>query len=373
MRIIIISSAEKECDPETYGGLEIVVYNLADALVNHLESIDWIEEVAVACCQHSRLPKGVTYIPTVEPKEDPHHNWIAEEEAAYNIYEPYLKDFDIICDHSWFGFPYLYKLRHPEVGVCHTFHGMRPWNTNPPISGDPNYIAASSIQADIIYNILGKPVRVLWHGVDTTTYSPMQPQQEQREPEGDYYLFLNRVMREKGAIEFIDVCERAGVRGILAGEDKFVSDQRYVEMVKDRCEQSDYVEYKGTVSLKEKVTLLQNAKALIALPVFPYIEIFGLYCTEALACGTPVIALRNGGLVDQLSVCRGVGILCDTVDEVVIQVRRYDRGFIELSKVACHEQAKLYFSKHAFGLRYCNFFREMIDVSERSLRRRGYD
>jgi len=40
--------------------------------------------------------------------------------------------------------------------------------------------------------------------------------------------------------------------------------------------------------------LYRGARALI----FPQVEDFGLVAAEAVACGTPVIALRNGGALD---------------------------------------------------------------------------
>lgn len=348
-RIIIVSTAEREVDPRVYGGVELVVYNLADAMLK-LKDIYNIEEIAVACCKRSRLPKGVTYIPTVVPKEDPNHDWIKEEEEAYNIYEPYLKDFNYIIDESWFGFPYIYKLKNPNVKVCHTFHGMPSWNSNPPISDNPNYIAVSEVQADMIFNRLGIMPTVIHHGIDTELYHPIE------NPSRDYYLFLNRIMREKGALEFIWLCEQAKVKGIIAGEDKFVSDKEYVERVKERAEKSDYVEYIGRVTLEKKIELLQNAKAVIAIPMPPYIEVFGLFCAEALACGTPVIALRNGGLIDQLKVPYLNALLCDSLLELLTTLIWFDSdGYMLHDWTRICRERGLDFSKEIMAKNYLDF------------------
>jgi len=353
LRIIIISSAVREVDPYVYGGLELIVYNLAEQL-NKMKDKYGIEEVAVACCQHSRLPKGVTYIPTVEPTDDPNVNWIEREEEAYNIYEPHLRDFDIIIDHSWYGFSYIYKLKNPDVFVCHVFHGMPAWNSNPPIMGDPNYIAVSRVQADMIFNRLGVEATVIHHGIDTELYKPIE------DPSRDYYLFLNRIMREKGAIEFIKVCEKAKVRGIVAGEDMFVSDKSYVEKVKELCEKSDYVEYKGRVTLEEKIKLLQNAKAVIALPIPPYIEVFGLFCAEALSCKTPVISIANGGLIDQLNFGRLRNLLCYSVENVITKIktledRHYHSLYYDRLGQICRARAVNFFSKEVMAKNYLRF------------------
>jgi len=339
VKVILISTAERELNPRVYGGAEVIVYYLAKTFAEKKDEYG-IDEVAVACCKKSDIPKGVSYIPTVDPKEDTFHNWIHEDEKAYEIYEPYLKDFDVIVDHSWGGFPYIYKLKNPNVKVTHTFHGMGFFATNPPIWDNPNYIAVSSVQADMIYNALGVEATVIHHGIDMELYLPTE------NPKGDYLLFLNRIMREKGAIQFIRLCEKLKVCGILAGEDRFVSDYRYVEQVKEMAEKSEYVEYRGRVSFDEKIELLQNAKALIALPMLPYVEVFGLFCTEALACGTPVIALANGGLIDQLSGTVLQKYLCANL----VEIERAVKNLLEIKddtslRIECRTIAEKRFNR----------------------------
>jgi len=207
----------------------------------------------------------------------------------------------------------------------------------------------------MIFNRLGVEATVIHHGIDTELYKPAE------DPSRDYYLFLNRIMREKGAIEFIKVCERAKVRGIVAGEDRFVSDQSYVEKVKELCEKSDYVEYKGRVTLEEKIELLQNAKAVVGLSMFPFVEIFGLFCAETLSCGTPVISIANGGLIDQLSFGSLRELLCYSVEEVVEKIKtlenKHNSLYYDHLVWSCRVRAVKFFSKEVMAKKYLEFLK----------------
>jgi len=348
MKIFLVSSAEKECDPNVYGGLELIVWLLATSFVQYKS----VEKVGVAACKGSYFPSSyggkLKYIPTVEPNEDVYHSWIEREEQAYSIYEPYLDDYDLICDHSWFFFPAIYKLtRGKRKKICHTFHGMTPgWHTNPPIE-NPNYIAASRIQAMMIENQLQKPVTVIHHGIDTDLYKPGN------NSERGYYLFLNRIMREKGTYLFLKLAKNnPSEKFIIAGEDVFVGDKDFVNFIKKESEKLPNVEYRGRVSIEEKIELLRNAKALLSLPIYPYIEIFGLFCSEAMACGTPVISIRNGGLIDQI-VHRRTGFLVDSLKEMDRCIKK--DIVTKIDPAVCREHVKRYFSKERMAQNYLKF------------------
>ena len=341
MKVCIVSSAIREVNPYLYGGLEKIVHDLAISLVRYKE----IDKVSVICTKLSRLlehhPK-LELITTVEPSETPIRNWIELEEEAYRIYEPYLAEYDWILDHSWFGFPYIYALKNEKVKVIHTFHGALPWSTNPPLRVEElHYVCASRVQAMIYENVLHVPCKVIHHGIDTRDYE-FKPEKER------FYLYLNRIMREKGAYEFTELARmNPKEEFIMAGEDLFVSDLNFVELIKKRCRSN--LTYLGSVPHAKKVELLRNAKALVGLPIFPYIEIFGLYATEAMACGTPVLALRNGGLIDQV-VHGETGFLFDTISELDTAIKNDIVSMIEPKN--CYKRVKKFFTKEVMSLNY---------------------
>jgi len=320
MKILIISSAEKAIDFRKYGGTELVVGDLATDLCK----FDEVEEVAVACCKGSifpEKPKKLKVIETVEESQDVYHDWFAKEEQAYRVYEKYLKDYDIIVDNIGSNLVYDHKIAHPDANVCHVFHGACGWDRAPRVQGDPCFIAASRAQAMNISNRIGMPCRWIPHGINTGLY-PFKAEK------GERYMSANRICRDKGILEFIQLMKDTGACGDVCGEDRFI-----------------------------EIKFLQNAKAVISLPMYPFMEIFGLHATEAMCCGTPVIALRSGGLIDQIA--DGVtGFLCDALDEVqeIIVADKVS----EIDPYECRRRVEEQFSREVMAKRYLEYFKKVL-------------
>src|SRR5215468_6475939 len=90
------------------------------------------------------------------------------------------------------------------------------------------------------------------------------------------------------------------------------------------------VEFVGEVGGKDKDEFLGNAHALLFPIDWP--EPFGLVMIEAMACGTPVIAWRNGSVPEVIE--DGVtGFIVDSVEEAVRAVGRVP----ELRRHTCRE------------------------------------
>jgi len=69
-------------------------------------------------------------------------NWVEAEKEAYEQYRPRLGDFDIVHDHSWYGWPYIAKTENPSLSILHTHHGHLNWKTPPPFRY-PNLVEIS--------------------------------------------------------------------------------------------------------------------------------------------------------------------------------------------------------------------------------------
>ena len=348
MKIFIISSAEKAIDFRKYGGTELVVGDLATELCK----FDEVEEVAVACCKGSILPENLPklrVIETVEESHDVYHDWFAKEEQAYQIYEKYLKDYDIIVDNIGSNLVYDHKIAHPDANICHVFHGACGWERAPRVQGDPCFIAASRAQAMNITNRIGVPCKWIPHGINTELY-PFKAEK------GDRYMSANRICSDKGILEFVQLMKDSNACGDVCGEDRFIDSQEYVEDVKSRCDGTQ-VRYYGTVSYEDKIKFLQNAKAVISLPMYPFMEIFGLHATEAMCCGTPVIALRSGGLTDQI-VDGVTGFLCNALDEMR-EIIVADKAS-EIDPYDCRRRVEEHFSREVMAKRYLKYFRKVL-------------
>lgn len=251
----------------------------------------------------SRAPEGVSLIETVEAGAR------ASEEEAYKIYKDKLEGFDVVVDMSWQKWSYVHKMKENEnLKIIGVVHAPCPYR-RPPNVRFPCFVGVSKAHAEYMGARLGIPCRWIHNGIDVDLY-PFKAEKGKR------YLSLNRCMKEKGIIQFVDLMRRTRSFADVAGEDvKLITDSQYVDRVRERCD-GYLLRYYGAVSHERKVELLQNAKALVLLPLKSvYLEVWSLSCTESLACGTPVVALSNGGLKEQVQ--DGVnGFLCETLEEV---------------------------------------------------------
>src|SRR5262249_31702371 len=138
-----------------------------------------------------------------------------------------------------------------------------------------------------------------------------------RETPGRYLAFLGRVSREKGLDRAIAIARQVGLPlRIAAKVDR--ADHDYFNEVGEPLLGGPLVEFLGEVGGAAKEEFLGNALALLFPIDWP--EPFGLVMIEALACGTPVIAWRNGSVPEVID--DGVtGFIVDSMEEAVDAVR----------------------------------------------------
>lgn len=113
------------------------------------------------------------------------------------------------------------------------------------------------------------------------------------------------------------------------------------------------ITYSGNLSGKAKLKFLSEAKALL----FPieWDEPFGMSVIEALACGTPVIAMNRGAMPEIIE--HGVtGFLANNEEEFIEYMQRID----EISPKACRRSARERFSAEAMAKEYISRYKEVI-------------
>jgi glycosyltransferase involved in cell wall biosynthesis len=108
-------------------------------------------------------------------------------------------------------------------------------------------------------------------------------------------------------------------------------DQHYKQDIEPLLDEArDWVEFIGEVGGRQKDEFLGNAHALLFPIDWP--EPFGLVMIESLACGTPVIAWRNGSVPEVIDDER-TGFIVESVDEGAEAVARVS----DLNRETCRQ------------------------------------
>jgi glycosyltransferase involved in cell wall biosynthesis len=303
------------------------------------------------------LPSNLNILETIEP------SWegTVAEEAHYLMYKDLLeKEFGsgngIVWDNTWHCFSYLSAKKFPKMKIIHTNHGTVEWQKVPAKHlRFPRYIGLSSIHAKYMSSILKTPVRYVHNGI------PLPPIEETKNnnnhKKGAYLLSINRIVREKGIEDSIDLAVRTRNAIKIAGDDIHVPDLSYVQMIREKCQNTDgLAEYFGLIDNKTKIELIKNCKAVIACPKPTWMEAFGLYAVEANAYGKPVLALDNGGLND-IIVNQINGFLAKTPLELQGYVEKVD----ECSPESCRRRVENLFTDEIMTKNYLHIFERVME------------
>jgi glycosyltransferase involved in cell wall biosynthesis len=138
-------------------------------------------------------------------------------------------------------------------------------------------------------------------------------------PRGDYLAFLGRISPEKRPDRAIAIAVRSGRELRIAAKIDPIDGSYWRDVIEPLVHKHRNVSYVGEIGDAEKTAFLGNAAALISPIDWP--EPFGLVMIEAMACGTPVIAWRQGAVPEVVD--EGVtGFVVANLDEAVVAVDR---------------------------------------------------
>jgi len=139
---------------------------------------------------------------------------------------------------------------------------------------------------------------------------------------GDYFLAAGALVPYKRFDIAIEACNALGVRLIVAGSGP---SERYLRSIS-----GDKTEFVIAPNNEELAELMRKAKALI----FPGVEDFGIISIEAMACGTPVIALAEGGALDFLEPQKNGILFKEQTPECLVEIlREFDMKDFDLDSI----------------------------------------
>jgi glycosyltransferase involved in cell wall biosynthesis len=171
----------------------------------------------------------------------------------------------------------------------------------------------------------------------------------------NYVIAIGRICPEKGFHLAIDAAQRAHMPLLLAGEVfGYATHQRYWnEELKPRLNPPH--RFLGPVGREEKRSLLAHARCLVVTSLVD--ETSSLVAMEAMACGTPVVALRRGALPEVVDHGR-TGFLVDTPAELPDAILAAHK----LSPRVSRAHAEAYFCGHRMTTQYLQLYRQLSCV-----------
>lgn len=259
-------------------------------------------------------------------------NPLAELRHVLNAYS-HAAEFELIHDHtSPLGISIGAHLERPPV--VHTLHGPPDAPDNKPIyefiGRRLHVVAISEYQRSVMpeLNYAG----VVYNGINLSEY-------QLRSDKEDYLLFLGRMSPQKGVHLAVEAAKRLNRRLIITTKIVEPEEKSYFEE-KVKPLMTDDIEILGEISIAEKSALYGRA-ACTLMPI-QWAEPFGLVMTESMACGTPVVAFRNGSAPEIVE--DGVtGFVVDDLDGFVAAVDRAG----EIDAATCRDRVERLFSTKA--------------------------
>ena len=338
MRITILTN---EYPPHIYGGAGVHV----EYLTRELAALEGSRhQVDVRCFgdQHSSQDNltatGTPPAPELPAAADRRHRKVLDPLFRNLLQAGSLERTDLVHAHTWYAHFAGCLARHlhkaPLVLSTHSLEPHRPWKAEQLGTGHDftvwlertSYTTADGIIAvsramkrDVcdLYGVDPHKVRVIHNGIDTSEYAPRQdpevPAKYGLNPARPYVLFVGRITRQKGLTHLLRalkhlrqetqilICASSPDTEDIAREtDRLMAEARALRGL-------NLVWVKEMVPRADLAHLYSQARVFVCPSVY---EPFGIINLEAMACGTPVVASRVGGIVEAVADGR-TGLLVD--------------------------------------------------------------
>ena len=386
IRVALIAPPWLKIPPEGYGGIENVLGDLIPELINLGVDVELftVEKPITRTFKSFHLYRTEQFEHIHRPYYESLPIPTAHIQSSLNA----IKEdgsFDLIHDHNpYIGPAMLANLGKDLPPVLHTIHG-------PPFTSS-SHLKLGIPDNRLMWQQLSKAERLFFVTISQSArrqapkvlkakilpavHNGINPAHFiYSERKSDYFITLARAHPDKGQRYAVQACIKGGYKLKLAGVVAGLTTPRQV-MVElanpgsnyrgliDFRYFSDYIfpyldgkqiEYVGDVKGQRKQRLLANAKALL----FPirWEEPFGVAPIEALASGTPVIAMNRGAMPEIIK--HGVnGFLAKSQREFESYMKRVD----QINPEDCKKSVEEKFSARIMAENYIDRYNSVLDM-----------
>ena len=338
LRIAMLVPPWYEVPPPGYGGLEQVCAALVDGLVARGHRVTLIGA-------GTKTGTKAEFHSTIAQPQFRQLGQVMPELLHVARADRLLTDrvFDIVHDHTWAG-PFLAPMRAaPTVVTAHCC----------PLNEFGDYLASIDHMVSLV--AISHAQRRLrpdlrWAATVHNGLNPIGPARP--EPSEGPVLWLARFSPDKGPDLAIEACREAGLPLILAGKCNEPDEHEYLRDVIRPMLGPD-VELVVNADRGHTNELLAAARCLI-MPI-RWQEPFGMVMVEAMAVGTPVVAL-NRGAVPELVIPGETGIICEDVSELPQALH----DVVKIDPAACVAHVRQSYSAEMIARRYERVYRAAI-------------
>jgi glycosyltransferase involved in cell wall biosynthesis len=340
MRIAQVAPLYESVPPKYYGGTERVVSYLTEELVRGGHHVTLFASGDSATAAHLvKCSPGALRLDKDCLDQLAHHVVLLEKLFRH------ADEFDVVHFHiDYLHFPI--TRRRPIAHVT-TMHGRLDIRDLVPLYEEFRDMPLVSIS-----NAQREPLP--WANWQATVYHglPADLYRFRAEPV-KYFAFIGRISPEKRVDRAIEIAKQTGIPLKIAAKVDPV-DQDYFEAVIKPLLSNSLVEHVGEIGDDEKDEFLGNAYALVFPIDWP--EPFGLVMIEAMACGTPTIAYREGSVPEVMEEGQ-TGFIVTELEDAIAAAKRVP----ELSRKRCREIFEQRFTAGRMAHDYLRVYQRLIE------------